>query len=168
MSRTLYTPMNWYWNVGDSNAQVFSSNALGFVSLTDATYNNWLALGNVATSIPNGDLYDVIAQQVIPGIMANGVQLNSTGTPSLDSVYPLDANSVSNMQGILTQIALGMGLPGGGSTFMFNGVSMTSAQFQAVSIALSNYMYDFNLQLGTIIASNGEAGTLPGSTVTIA
>lgn len=51
MAETSYTPQNWYWIVGGSTAQVFSSKAGDYVPVADATYAAWLAAGNVPTKI---------------------------------------------------------------------------------------------------------------------
>jgi hypothetical protein len=46
-----YNPSNWYWAVGGSTSQVWSSAAAAYVPTTDATYQTWLGAGNRATQI---------------------------------------------------------------------------------------------------------------------
>ncbi|MBZ5673721.1 MAG: hypothetical protein LAP61_05685 [Acidobacteriia bacterium] len=42
---------NWYWSISGNASQVWSSAANGLVSVTDATYEAWLASGNNPTPI---------------------------------------------------------------------------------------------------------------------
>jgi hypothetical protein len=46
MPSPIFTPANWYWVVGGSTTQVFSSAAGDFVSVSDLTYVAWLATQN--------------------------------------------------------------------------------------------------------------------------
>jgi hypothetical protein len=42
-----YSPSNWYWIVAGSTTQVFSSASGSYVALTNATYEAWVAAGNI-------------------------------------------------------------------------------------------------------------------------
>jgi hypothetical protein len=58
----IYDPRNWYWIVGSSETQVFSSAVGNFVSVNDATYLAWLADGTKPTRILNEtELGEVLA-----------------------------------------------------------------------------------------------------------
>jgi hypothetical protein len=46
-----FIPQNWYWSVSGNSSQVWSSKANAFVSVTDSTYEAWLAAGNNPTPI---------------------------------------------------------------------------------------------------------------------
>lgn len=49
--RPSYTPQNWYWYVGGDQTQAYSSVSGVFVPSTDATFQAWLAAGNLPTNI---------------------------------------------------------------------------------------------------------------------
>lgn len=46
-----FNPYNWYWIVGGSATQVYSSASGNYVPVSDATYQSWAAKGNSPTSI---------------------------------------------------------------------------------------------------------------------
>jgi hypothetical protein len=63
-----YTPANWYWVVGGSTTQVWSSARAAYVPLSDATYTAWLARGFSPTKIDSeASLAGVFAQQYPAG-----------------------------------------------------------------------------------------------------
>jgi hypothetical protein len=164
----IYTLSNWYWCIGASTAQVFSSATFTFVSPVDTNYLAWLAAANSPTQIDTGvNLYAVLAQQVIPVVLAAGIPLISVTMPQLNATYPLDPISQAYMTGISTGITAGK-IPGGGPTFLYNAIEFTPQLFIEVSAGLMSYIYDFNLALGTYLATNGEVGILPSLPVTIA
>lgn len=67
-----YNPYNWYWIVGGSTTQVYSSASSNYVLLTDATYLAWLALGNKPTNIDTeSNLGDVLAPYFLRPVPAN-------------------------------------------------------------------------------------------------
>lgn len=147
---------------------VFSSASFSFVSVNDSTFLAWLAAGGKVTQIDTGvNLYAVLAQQVIPSILSNGIPLISVSSPTLNGTYPLDPVSQGFMTGISTGINSGK-TPGGGSIFLYNGIQFTAPQFIEVSAGLMDYIYNFNLALGSYLASNGEEGTLPTLPVMVA
>lgn len=49
--KMLFNAANWYWVVGGSTTQVFSSLAGDYVSAADATYQVWCSGGGVPTRI---------------------------------------------------------------------------------------------------------------------
>ncbi len=52
----------WYWIVAGSASQVYSSAAVAYVPISDATYLAWLAAGNTPTAIASEqDLWDTLA-----------------------------------------------------------------------------------------------------------
>ncbi len=69
---SLYNPSNWYWKVAGSTTQVFSSAAGDFVPVADATYQAWLASGNVPTVIDTeANLGAVLAPYLLRPAAAN-------------------------------------------------------------------------------------------------
>ena len=161
-----YNPLDWYWFVGGNTSQVYSSARAEYVPVSDTTYVAW-AVNNTATSILNApELYEVLILQWIPSVFAAGINITSTGTPSLNDTYPLDPQSQQYITSISTGVAAGKGLPGGGSTFMYNGHSFTAANFLAFAQAAEDYAYNLVQALGGIVISG--AGSMPSSNITIA
>ncbi|HTB47023.1 MAG TPA: hypothetical protein VK741_25625 [Acetobacteraceae bacterium] len=168
----MYNAMNWYWAVGGSTTQVWSSQRVAYVPVTDATYLAWLATGNVPTQIASAAaLGQVIMAQWLPAFLTAGVAVASTGTPALDGTYPLDQVSQNQITGISAGVAAGKGLPGGGSTFFWQDVTgaphaFTAAAFTDFASALESYVYNYTQALGAIIA--GGSASFPTLPLTIA
>lgn len=75
LRRISFNPSNWYWIVAASTTQVYSSAAVAYVPVAEATYVAWLAAGNVPTKIAvEQDLWDVL--------YSNGIALPNGATPS--------------------------------------------------------------------------------------
>lgn len=54
---------NWYWIVGGSNTQVYSTAAGDYVAATDPTYQSWLSNGNTASRVDSeNNLGTLLAQ----------------------------------------------------------------------------------------------------------
>jgi hypothetical protein len=67
-----YDPKNWYWVVGGSTTQVYSSAIGDYVPVADATYVAWLANGNVPTKISTeAGLGAVLAPYLLRPVAAN-------------------------------------------------------------------------------------------------
>lgn len=68
---TGYDPRNWYWIVGGSTTQVYSSATGDYLPLTDVAYVAWLADGNLPTRIATeAELGDVLAPHQVRPIAA--------------------------------------------------------------------------------------------------
>jgi hypothetical protein len=96
-----------------------------------------------------------------------GIQLTSIATPLLDGSYAVDAGTVSRINGIIGNIAGGLGLPGGDTTFLWNdtsnvGHSFTETDFKHFAAAIMNYTYPLSRIL------DGEILSLPDPNLTIA
>lgn len=58
-----YNPKNWYWIVGGSTSQVYSSASGDYVPVANATYQAWRADGTMPTAIDTeANLGGVLAQ----------------------------------------------------------------------------------------------------------
>jgi len=67
-----YNPANWYWVVGGSTTQVFSSTSGDYVPVSNAAYVAWLADGTMPTQIGSeAELGDVLAPYQIRPTAAN-------------------------------------------------------------------------------------------------
>lgn len=163
----LYNILNWYWIVGGDTSKVFSSASLTYVSAANTNYTIWTAAGGRPSQILNADeLLEVLQQQWLPINLGNGMQLESTGTPALNGTYPLDPASQSRITSVAASIAAGRGLPGGGSTFIYQGHAFTADQFLDFAEAAENYVYNLNEALAQMVLA--RTGSLPEQPVVIA
>lgn len=82
--------------------------------------------------------------------IAAGIQIVSTGTPSLNGTYSLEDEEKQNITGILASIANGLGLPGGQSTIPLADMGGDPHSFTADALkALSKAMADYSYALST-------------------
>jgi len=160
-----YIASDWYWVVAESATEVWASARLEYVPVTDATYEAWLAAGNVPTNIGSvTELLGVMTQKLVPLLQLQGVAVNSTGTPALDGTYPIDAAAQSTMTALSAGIAAGKALPGGGTTFNYPDMggtqhAFTAANFLNFAAAIEGYLYDFNQALPVLVS--GGSASLP-------
>lgn len=163
----IYNVNNWYWIVGASTSQVFSSATLTYVPTSNLSYSAWLLGGNAPSRIANAEeLFEVLVNQWTPAYLATGIVLTSTGNPALNGVYPLDAQSQAQITGIATSIAAGRGLPGGGSTFLYQDHPFSSADWLNFATACEGWVYDTFQALGEMVIAG--SGSLPSTAVSIA
>lgn len=183
----IYTPQNWYWIVAGSTTQVYSSASASYVPVTDATYEAWLAAGNLPTKIDTeANLQGVFAAQYPAGwtlsaaqvavnagqaTLANGIVITSTAFPNLNATYALTANTLLYVTGAVSYCLLKNQFPGNSATFTFFDeantlhVFTTIAEFEAFAEAIASY-FD---PIMNYINSGGTQGVLPTSNfVTIA
>jgi hypothetical protein len=121
--------------------------------------------------IPDNDARLVAwqAARAVPQTFANalaaGLAVASTATPALNGSYAVDAGAQAAIAAVVTGVAAGEGLPGGGSTFVFMDASgaphsFNQAQFVSLAAAIRNYLYALDLYAA------GQ-GALPAASVTI-
>ena len=156
---------NHYWQVGSDATKVYSSKKAAYVPVTDVGYVAWSAM-NTVSIIDAQTLFDTLVELWVPLYLANGIQIVSTGNPALNGTYPLDPLSQQQINGSATSIAAGRGVPGGGSTFIYQGHSFTEATFLNFADGASNYVYNVYHSLGQIVMTG--SGSLPTQPVTIA
>lgn len=167
-----FNAANWYWAVGGSATQVWSSAACAYVPVTDTAYLAWVAAGRRPTPIDSAaSLYDVLLAQWAPAAQSAGVQVTSTGTPALNGTYDIDDKSVAYITALSTGIAAGKPLPGGGTTFNYPDASnvmraFSSADFLNFAAAVEGFIYNFEQSL--LILLNGGSATMPTPALTIA
>jgi hypothetical protein len=95
--------------------------------------------------IPAPSLYQVFA-----AALASGISVTSTSTPTLNGTYGCTPSDQANITSIMTGIAAGAGVPGGGSTFYWLDASgapheFTAAQFLDLSKAIRDYVYALDM-----------------------
>jgi hypothetical protein len=86
-----YNPANNYWIVSGDTTQVYSSASAQYVPVSDASYQTWLALGNLTSRINSeAELWDVLSDQFPAGIAAGNVagqdELKNRQLTKLDQV----------------------------------------------------------------------------------
>ena len=175
-----YNIQNWYWIVGGSTTQVYSSASAGYVTLPNSTYTAWLAAGGVPTKIdtetnlagvfnasyPQGwyQNTNVLAAQ---NALAAGLTITSTSTSSLNGTYLCDPTTTSQINAEVSAILLNGTFADGTTSIAWPDASgnfhtMTIAQFKNVATAIGSYVS----ALIKVIKGNPGA-TLPSANVTI-
>ena len=128
-------------------------------------YQAWVASGNMATPVPAPTSAQAAASNYANAIAA-GLAVASASTPALNATYGVDPTAQANITAIVTGIAAGLGLPGGGSSFTYLDATggphaMTQTQFIALAQAIRGYVYALDLYLA------GQ-GAQPAASATIA
>jgi hypothetical protein len=108
----------------------------------------------------------LLQQSAIAALIA-GIVLTSIATPALDGTYANDPGTVPQINGIVANIAAGLGLPSGTSTFLWldtsnAGHAFTANDFKNFAAAISGYNYTLSLIVGGAILA------LPDFNITIA
>jgi hypothetical protein len=103
--------------------------------------------------------------QIAAIAMSAGLAITSTSTPSLNGTYSVGAQAQADITSVMTGVAVGVGLPGGGSSFYWLDAtgtphSFTQAQFLSLATAIRNYVYVLDMY------GYGQ-GTQPAATATI-
>lgn len=130
----------------------------GFWGVTDG------AFVDITPTPPDGPTE--LQQQAVAALAA-GIQLTSLGTGSLNGSYAVDPSTTLQISGVVAGIGAGLGLPGGGVTFIWPDTSggphsFDETNFKNFATAVSTYVYVLNqIIAGAILA-------LPDSNITIA
>lgn len=161
-----YQPSNWYWVIGGSSTQVYSSASMSLVSLPNSTYAAWLAAGGVPTAIDTLANLQLVFYQA--GILA--VVLTSTGIPALNGSYAITPTAQDDINAVVTYIMLNGTFPGGGTTLPWIDAVGSAhifpnvAAFKNFATAIANFVAQFQLY----VDSNGSIGSMPSNALTIA
>lgn len=189
-----YNPSNWYWIVAGSTTQVFSSASGTLVATSDATYQAWLAAGNLPSRIASwAELHDVLAaqapaawaralttleasgaltpQQMLAARLATPVQVTSTANnATLGGSYAVDPVSQVKITAIAAGIAAGKGLPGGGATVGIADAAGAVHNFDAsdylnFAAAIESYVYQLYTTEGVLLAGGSANWTAASLTI---
>lgn len=128
-------------------------------------YLAWVALGNTADPLPGPTPDDLYAVK-----LAAGIQIVSSGTSALNGTYSLADDEKQNITGILVQIGVGLGLPGGQSTIPLADIngdphSFTVEALKNLSKAMADYAYALSTTRSLLNAS--QPADWPAQPVTI-
>ncbi len=88
--------------------------------------------------------------QIAAEALTSGIAITSTATPSLNGTYGCAPSDQANITAIITGIAAGEGLPGGGASFYWVDMtgapySFTQAQFLTLAKAIRDYVYALDM-----------------------
>ena len=174
-----YNPAKWFWNVGGSTTQVYSSAAVAYVPITDATYTAFLASGGFPTAIdteanlalvlsmayPAG-WPQTLAQQAEAAIGA-GLTLTSPTIPLASVTFDCGAVTQDHIQSEAVALLLTGAFADGSATVPWPDLAgvnhtMTVAQFKTFAGAQGAYVAALYKVL------NGTLVTLPSASMTIA
>lgn len=128
-------------------------------------YQAWLAAGNTPTPAPAPSAAEVIQQNYASAIAA-GLAVTSASTPALNATYGVNATAQANVTAIVTGIAVGLGLPGGGTSFVYLDATgaphtITQAQFTSLAAAIRGYVYGLDLYAAGQGALPTPSATIP-------
>jgi hypothetical protein len=169
--RDAYTAVPWYWAVAGSTTQVWSSASLSYVAITDTTYAAWLARNNPTRIASAGALATVMLQQVRPLVLAKGVQVNSSGTAAINSVYAMKPDVFNRLALITSLVANAKGLPSGTSTFSYPDAAGTYHTFTStliLNLATALQLYAYSWEQAMLTRVGGGSASLPTTPVAIA
>lgn len=153
-----YDITNWYWIVGNSKTEVYSSAAVGYVSQADSTYTAWLAAGNWPTYATDTDalkqVFDdsypagwpqTLAQQAAAAVAA-GLSLTLTGSFTLGAtLFPTDPDTQLKLGNVVNIVNSTSAFPNNQATFPMRDsagtwYNFTVPQYVAVAGAIANYV----------------------------
>lgn len=188
-----YSPLLWYWVIGNKEGLVFSGAAGDYVPDDDPAYLQWIAAGRQPSAIPHdGELADVLANHPqVPAMAVRhagwsewgavpvvrqlnvlvraGVTIKSNGTPALDGVYPLDDDTRTRINTNVSYIDRNKGFsPNEASTKDWPDVTGALHTFTTTKSYLdfATAVSDYYAGIGDW-AANGGTGALPAEPMTI-
>lgn len=190
---TVYNPTSWYWIVAGEAGQVFSSASGTLVPTTNATYQAWLAAGNMpsrAGGITWSELADVLmnqapaawlraaaALQASGGLtsaqsatlaLATGLTVASTGTPAVNGTYACDAATQQQMMAEILAINTNGTFADGTTSIEWRNWAMTATATFTVALFKELVTAVGAFVSGNTKVINGLSTTLPPASVTIA
>lgn len=169
----MYNPRDWYWIVDNDEVNVWTSLSLTYVLQSSQGYSDWSAIDNNFTSriASQSDLAQVMSEQVIPGILTDGLQIISTGSPGVSAVYRLDEITIADISSLAAGAANdALGFPNNASTFDYpdiNGVPHTFTKTNMVDFYKAMRDYIANLKMAVSARVFEEVVGLPTQPVTI-
>lgn len=90
-----YKASDWYWIVGGSTTQVFSSFAKSYVPVSNARYVAWVADRHRPTKIATeAELFDVLAEQAPECLPDNAAAIEARRTRIINTLDKLEVGKV--------------------------------------------------------------------------
>jgi hypothetical protein len=94
-------------------------------------------------------------------LLAGTVTVQCASNPSINGEYSIDQAAQLQITGIASAINAGLGLPGGGDTFLFTGREWNADQFIAYAKGVMNFVY------GCLQVVQGHSTDIPSNTLLI-
>lgn len=110
-------------------------------------------------------------QQVRPLVLAKGVQVNSSGTSAINSVYAMTPDVFNRLALITSLVANAKGLPSGTGTFSYPDASGTYHTFTStliLNLATALQLYAYTWEQAMLTRVGGGSASLPTTPVAIA
>lgn len=151
------------WAFDDDVVATQSGGAYSFKSATGEELSTPATLQPYTVPAPPPPTLSQQAQNAL----AAGLTITSTGTPTLDGVYAVDAGAQANITATMLYVQVNGKFPGSSTTQtwgLMNGsvvVFPSTAEFTAFATAVANYAADL------IEIAMTNTGTLPAATATI-
>jgi hypothetical protein len=109
---------------------------------------------------PTGPTPAEQAQSLLAQKIAAGIAVTSTGSPGLSATFALDPTTMDQIGSVARDSASGLGLPGGGSTFMYPDLTATRHSLTGPQIiGLYKAQRDLLLALNTQAAIMAQGGS---------
>lgn len=111
------------------------------------------------------------APDVLAGKIAAGITITSTSNPTnLSAVYALDSDTLNQIGSVARDVASGLGMPGGGTTFSYPDIHGSNHTFTASEIinlykAQRDLLLNYNTQ--EAIQAAGGSASYASASVTI-
>jgi hypothetical protein len=156
---------SWYWIVGGSTTEVYSSAARAYVAVDNGAYVAWLQSGGTPTKIDT----DANLKVVLFNEGALTLDVSSTATPSLNGNYSVTSESQASINGVATYILLNNKFPGNADTMPWMDADGGQHLFPDVG-TFKNFATayaDFLAAVLVFINSGGTIGSIPSNQVTI-
>lgn len=162
-----------YSGVNSSSATLVQNVTLPIPWVASAySYVNgtWTVVKQTAVNAAQQSINSQLAQITYNNLLASGINLISTGTTSLNGNYSISTMAQHNISGIMSGIANGLGLPGGGTTFNYidslGGFhAFDASHITALASAVRDFIYKCDIALATI--QSGATATFPNNSITI-
>ena len=195
--RRQYDGSNWYWSVNGDPENVFSSASASVVPVSDPNYQAWIADPAFDTGPSRiasfNELYDVLVTQA-PAVAAqvglswhdagyltpdqsyavlltHGLEIESTGSPSINGLYAVDDASRSAI-GQLDQYYQKFGkFPSGGSTVIVIGPDDAHHEVSETDLANIGEVigaYAYGVILTRSLLNQNQSASWPARSVSIA
>lgn len=106
----IYNPLNWYWVVGNSTTQVYSSAVGDFVSVNDPIYQAWLKRNQPTTIDSDANLGQVLAQnnslRPKPAGILDGYTTAMAGNIVVQAIFKILFNHENRLRAIERNLTL--------------------------------------------------------------
>lgn len=146
----------------------FPSQIVSRCIATDENTRPWMFWDGASFTIPTPP--SPTPDELLATKLGAGIELISTGTPSLNATYSISQDTQIQITGVLALLGVGQGLPNDAQTIPWPDISgaphmFTAVAFQDFAAAISNYV--FGLRTTWAVLKQGGPMPWPDLPVTI-